>query len=123
MASDAQTLLVHNELVDGLTVIKVSGEIDLATVSKLRSALAALDGTTTPVVIDLTEVGFMDSTGLSAIIMGYRRAKELQRPYCLAGLRPGVAKVFKVTGVNQLIPIYATLTEARSAHPATSREG
>lgn len=114
MASDAQTLLVRAEEIDGHTVIKVSGEIDLATVSTLKSALAALGTTTTPVVIDLTEVGFIDSTGLSAIIIGYRRAKELQRPYCLVGLRPSVAKVFKVTGVNELIPIYATLSEACS---------
>lgn len=123
MASDAQTLLVHAEEIDGHTVIRVSGEVDLATVSTLKTALTALGTSTTPVVIDLTEVGFLDSTGLSAIILGYRRAKELQRPYSLVGLRPGVAKVFKVTGVNELIPVYATLTEACSAHPTTSRDG
>jgi anti-sigma B factor antagonist len=61
----------------GAAVLRVAGDIDLATVDQFREALAALvDRHLKDIVIDATGVTFMDSTGLHALVEGKRLIHE-----------------------------------------------
>jgi anti-anti-sigma factor len=97
------------------TLVAVTGEVDIATSSKLRAALAARPRAGGLLVVDLTAVTFLDSSGLSVIL-------ALQRETGAAGERlavvcpPGAARLlFEVTGVDAELPLYATREAALAA--------
>jgi anti-sigma B factor antagonist len=93
-------------------LITVSGEVDLATSPKLDAAIVeALETGTESVVIDLTDVSFMDSSGLGVIVRGLKRCREAEKNIDLVITNERVLKVFGVTGLDQVIPIHASIED------------
>jgi anti-anti-sigma factor len=78
------------------TTVRVVGEVDLATSAQLRECLTGLDGT---VVVDLTEVGFLDSSGLNALIGSKNHLTTAGGTLLLRGAQPQVRHVFDVMGM------------------------
>jgi anti-anti-sigma factor len=95
-------------------VLSVAGEIDLLTAPDFRRAIeeATADGIV-ELWIDLTQTGFMDSTGLHAILDARERAGELG--WRLAVICPpgGVRRLFEVARVDGSLPIYDDRTSAQ----------
>jgi anti-sigma B factor antagonist len=107
-------LLVDATDEEGVRVIEVRGELDIASAPKLEDELEmALEQAHGPIVIDLTELAFMDSTGLRTLIMGQRRAGDKQRAFAVAR-RPGefVARVFELSGADRAFSLYDARTTA-----------
>lgn len=97
----------------GHTVLRISGELDIATAAVLRDRIAAvLDDTVLPVIIDLSRVSFCDASGLTMLITVQRRANARGRTVALAGPRPNVRKLLRITGLDQAFPIYSSLAQA-----------
>ena len=93
-------------------VITVSGEVDLATSPELDVAIiAAIDSGTSSVAIDLTAVSFMDSSGLGVIVRGLKRCREADIDLDLVITNERVLKVFGITGLDQVIPIHASIED------------
>jgi anti-sigma B factor antagonist len=93
-------------------VITVSGEVDLATSPDLDAAIiAALDSGAGSLVIDLTDVSFMDSSGLGVIVRGLKRCREADKDLDLVITNERVLKVFGITGLDQVIPIHDSLED------------
>ena len=93
-------------------LITVSGEVDLATSPDLDVAIiAAIDSGATSVVIDLTDVSFMDSSGLGVIVRALKRCREAENDLDLVITNERVLKVFGITGLDQVIPIHATIQD------------
>lgn len=67
------------------------------------------------VVLDLHQVQFVDSSGLGAIVAAMKALGQ-NRTLALAGLTPTVEKVFRLTRMDTVFPLYATLDEALSQH-------
>jgi len=95
------------------TVVNVAGEIDVYTAPVLREELAALiDAEHTQIVVDLTAVPFMDSTGLGVLVGALKKVKTLGGDLRLVIDQEKVLKVFRITALTQVFPIFATLDEA-----------
>jgi anti-sigma B factor antagonist len=93
-------------------LITVSGEVDLATSPELDVAIiAAIDSGATSVVIDLTDVSFMDSSGLGVIVRALKRCREAENDLDLVVTNERVLKVFGITGLDQVIPIHASIQD------------
>jgi anti-sigma B factor antagonist len=93
-------------------VLMVSGEVDLATSPDLDVAIiAALESGTESLVIDLTKVTFMDSSGLGVIVRGLKRCREADKDLDLVISNERVLKVFGITGLDQVIPIHAAIED------------
>jgi len=93
-------------------VLVVSGEVDLATSPDLDVAIiAALESGTASLVIDLTAVTFMDSSGLGVIVRGLKRCREADKDLDLVISNERVLKVFGITGLDQVIPIHASIED------------
>jgi anti-sigma B factor antagonist len=93
-------------------LITVSGEVDLATSPDLDVAIiAAIDSGTSSVVIDLTDVSFMDSSGLGVIVRALKRCREAENDLDLVITNERVLKVFGITGLDQVIPIHASIQD------------
>ena len=96
----------------GRHVITVSGEVDLASSPQLDDAIiSALDSGAKAVAIDLTDVSFMDSSGLGVIVRGLKRCREAEIDLDLVITNERVLKVFGITGLDQVIPIHSSISD------------
>jgi anti-sigma B factor antagonist len=85
-----------------ITILRLSGELDSSRAGEVRDVFAEVP-TGAMVVVVLTEVPFIDSAGLGALIGGIRRIRDKNGDVVLCGARPGVARVLTVSGVDQLV--------------------
>ena len=93
-------------------LITVSGEVDLASSPDLDTAIiAAIESGSSSLVIDLTDVSFMDSSGLGVIVRGLKRCREADKDLDLVITNERVLKVFGITGLDQVIPIHDSLED------------
>jgi anti-sigma B factor antagonist len=101
------SLEIHRELDHARVLLAVRGEIDLATVSALREALGDAASQTGDVWVDLTEVEFMDSTGLTALVAGHHVIGDDGRQ--LRIICPGgglVRRALEVSGLDEVLNVY-----------------
>jgi anti-sigma B factor antagonist len=97
----------------GRVVVVAIGEVDIFTAPQLDAELSRLtaDGRT-DLVVDLASVDFLDSTGLSVLVKALKRVREADGRLDIVVTSDRVAKVFRITGLDQLIPLHATLADA-----------
>ena len=98
---------------DGCIVLAVSGEVDLGTAPRLREHLIGLvtDGHR-HVVVDLTATEFLDSTGLGALVAGFKRLRAHEGDMKLVCLPGRIRKVFELTRLDSVLPIFETVDAA-----------
>ena len=96
----------------GYVVVTVAGEIDIATVARLRERLAALAVGGVPLVADLDQVSFIDATGLGALAGAAREAAEHGASLHVVCARSQTRRLFRVTGLDRQIPLAHDLAEA-----------
>jgi anti-sigma B factor antagonist len=99
----------------GYVVVTVAGEVDIATVARLRERLAALAAGGLPLVADLDQVSFIDATGLGALAGAARRAAAHGASLHVVCARPQTRRLFRVTGLDRQIPLVRDLAEALRA--------
>jgi anti-sigma B factor antagonist len=88
------------------TVIVVRGEVDLYTSPKLREAvLAAVKRKAPAVTVDLSGVGYMDSSGVATLVEGLQLSRGHGGQFVLAGLTPGVQQVFHFARLDKVFEI------------------
>src|SRR5262249_61485859 len=105
----APRLLTYRSVrVSDEATLTVGGEIDLATAESLYARASALvDGSTTVLVLDLSEVTFCDSLGVAALVRIYRHANGLNCRLRVTNLRPHIAHVLQISGLDQVFEIQA----------------
>ena len=84
------------------TTVRVGGEIDLDTAPRLRDCLATLTG---DVVVDLTDVSFVDSQAIGLLLAEHRRRKEASARLVVSGASPMTLRTFELTGVDQVLDL------------------
>jgi anti-sigma B factor antagonist len=96
---------VVTEWHDGEVTVRPVGAVDLATAPALDAAIgAALAGDgATRLVVDLSEIGFLDSSGISSLLRGRRAAGDRGIGYQVVGANGIVHNVLEITGVWQLL--------------------
>jgi anti-sigma B factor antagonist len=98
------------------TVLEVGGEVDVYTAPRLRERLAELvDGGARNVVVDLARVDFLDSTGLGVLVGAHKRLRLAGGTFSLVCARESLLKVFRITALDQIIPLHDTVEAATAA--------
>jgi len=118
-------LIEQRQLPDGNTALEVEGDLDLASAPNLKWALADLQAAGQHnLIVDLTNVGFIDSTALG-VLVGAQRGLDVGARLLLICSEPNVLRIFELTGLDGMFDIFGTLQEAlefaRSGGAATSR--
>jgi anti-sigma B factor antagonist len=91
-------LEVHSE--GEATVVAVSGELDLASSPTLQEELDRVSASNSQLlIIDLRELDFMDSTGLSVLVRAHQRAEEQGRQLAMVKGPQQVQRLLSLTGV------------------------
>lgn len=112
-------LEIEVEETPGYTVCRPVGELDAYTVTAFRESLGELAGHP-QVVIDLSDVPFMDSAGLGALIGGIRRARENGGEVAVACRRPTLTRLLHTTGFDRIVPVTQSVEDAAAALPSTA---
>jgi anti-sigma B factor antagonist len=87
-------------------VLYVQGEVDVYTSPALRDELYRLiDGGATRVTLDLTDMDFIDSSGLGVFVGALKRIRERSGDLELRGMQPSTRKVLEITGLTQVFTI------------------
>ncbi len=96
---------------DEYTVCRPIGELDAWTVGQFRGALGEL-ANTPKLLIDMSEVPFVDSAGLGALIGGIRRAREVGGDVAVCCNRPTLVRFLHTSGFDRIVTVTETLDEA-----------
>jgi anti-sigma B factor antagonist len=114
MAFDAPNFdLTEEPLDDSSVVIRVAGEIHATTAPEFSERLnAAIADGKTGVILDLTGVEFIDSTGLSVLLNGLRRVTRVRGSMVLACANPTVLRLFEITKLDLTFDIVPSCDEA-----------
>jgi anti-sigma B factor antagonist len=107
-------LEISVEEMEGYTLCRPAGELDAYTVGQFREVLSEL-ASIPRLLIDLSEVPFMDSAGLGALIGGIRRAREASGEVTVACSRPTLTRLLHTTGFDRIVPVTQTVDEAVAA--------
>jgi anti-anti-sigma factor len=98
-------LALSTDLVDGTTVVTVTGEVDLASSVQLREVLQKAVSTSDTVVVDFVGLTFIDSSGLSALVDAHRRAREGGGVLLLRRPTPMLRRLLDITRLETLLAI------------------
>jgi anti-anti-sigma factor len=86
--------------------LRLIGEMDAGTVEIFRNAIAELkEAGAERVILDLGELDFIDSTGLGALVAAHKRFREAGGDLVLSGVRPRVAKLLELTGLDKAFTV------------------
>jgi len=101
---------------DDWAVLAVGGEVDVATAPRLREQLIGLvNQGSHRIVVDLTAVDFLDSTGLGVLVGGLKRVRAHDGSLRLVCTQERILKIFRITGLTKVFPIHSSVDEAVSA--------
>ncbi len=118
-------LQVRLDVANGYTVCRPVGELDAYSAPALRESMALL--TSVPaVVVDLSEVPFIDSAGLVALVGGIRRVRDGGGRIVVCSARRQVQKLLDVVGFGTVVDVARDLDEAygmlnRTSDPDSNR--
>jgi anti-sigma B factor antagonist len=98
-------LEVESEERDGLVHVALRGELDLSTVGKVDDELQRWEGSARDVVLDLSRLTFLDSTGLRCVVRADERAKEDGRRLVVVKGPEAVQRVFEITRLEERLEL------------------
>jgi anti-sigma B factor antagonist len=103
LADEIVTSLDHQT---HIATVALRGEIDVLTVDRVRVALiGALAAHPHELVVDLTDLTFIDSTGLGALIAGFQRARDAGVSFRLAHPTPAVRQILVLSGLLEVVQL------------------
>ncbi|MGH7736958.1 MAG: STAS domain-containing protein [Candidatus Tyrphobacter sp.] len=106
-------LTIQRELSGTTTIFRLWGSLDVATSPSLKEALtkASAQGHH-DIVVDLTQVDFLDSTGLGALMGAHRRAVESEGRLSLIVHEGPISRLLTITGLSRIFSIFASSDDA-----------
>jgi anti-sigma B factor antagonist len=105
--SESQQLEVVDRS-DGRVTARLAGDLDIVTSEDVKSELAGfLDDGCTTLRLDLADVGFVDSSGLGALVAIHRRAEALGAQFVVGSVPPPVQRLFEITRLGDLLRVDA----------------
>jgi len=89
------------------TLVRLQGRLSIDSSPAFRDRLLTLLGgqSPAPVIVDLTEVSYIDASGVATLVEGLKTARNRQTTLCLQGLQGRVRHLFEVTGLLTLFEI------------------
>ncbi|HSF61150.1 MAG TPA: STAS domain-containing protein [Gaiellaceae bacterium] len=95
----------------GAYVVRVVGDLDMATAPTLEERVASVD-VASRLVIDLTLCTFLDSAAVRLLTTIARDSDTAGRSVALVASDPGILRVLEITAVDDVLPVHSTVDEA-----------
>ena len=96
---------ITSNLADGVAVLALEGELDLATADQLITAVSDVLTGSSPhtLVIDLKAISFCDSAGIRALVFAHKEARDAAAAMRITNESGIVRRVLEITGVHDLL--------------------
>jgi anti-sigma B factor antagonist len=108
-----ETSLRHRE---GVPILDVAGEIDIYTTPQFKEAVsAAIDAGMPAIVINMTKVTYMDSSGFGTLLSATKRLRPVNGGLHLSGCNDAITRMLQITRLNTIFGVHATEEEAIQA--------
>jgi len=108
-------LSVETRHADGFSIVDVIGDLDVYGAAKLRDAVTELiDTHHHQVVIDLTHVDFVDSTGLGVLVGAFKRIRAREGSLQLVSDQDWLLRLIRITGLADVFTFRESLDDALS---------
>jgi anti-sigma B factor antagonist len=105
--------------IGNVQILSLKGSFDTYHAQSVRQWLEqATESDPARVVVNLQDVSFLDSTGLSTLVQGMKRSRKLNGDIRLCGLRPPIRMVFELTRLDRVFEIFGSEEEAVEAFSA-----
>jgi anti-sigma B factor antagonist len=98
----------------GPSIVAVSGELDLSTIARVEGPLLEQLRQRPAVLVDLTRLSFIDSSGIGILIQAFRESNGIPM-HLVIGPGSQVERVFRIAGVVDALPVYLDREEALAA--------
>ena len=110
-------LKMNTRSIDETTsVIKLEGEVDVYTAPQLKQQIInMLDNNIIHIIVDLTDVEYLDSTALGVLIGGLKRLRERDGSLDLVCPNPRIRRIFEITGLDRIFDIHQSGDDALNA--------
>jgi anti-sigma B factor antagonist len=103
-----------SEKLDDYVLVRVGGEVDLSWSQQVRDAiLAALRSG--DVGVELSQVGYIDSSGIAALVEGFQTARGQGKRFALIAASDPVLAVLQLARLDKVFPLFADVAAARGA--------
>lgn len=113
MSHDELSIDIKSEHNGAALIFRLKGSLDLATSPTVRAALLEAAGEEKhEIVVDLSNVEFIDSTGLGALIGGHRRALENGGGVSLVVTDGPISRLLNITGLIRVFKVYGSVADA-----------
>jgi stage II sporulation protein AA (anti-sigma F factor antagonist) len=105
---------IEQEVKNGTLILRLSGELDLKTASDFRSTIerGLLGPQLRNVVVNLSAVSFIDSSGIGVLLGRYKELSQLGGQLVLVGVKPHVKTLLELSGLSRVIPFAVSEAEA-----------
>ena len=111
---------IDTRVSDGIAVVSVAGELDIQSSPELAAHLNAPEASAAAhLIVDLTGVSFLDSSGLGTLVAVNRAVTARGARMTLAGPRSNIDRILRISRMSEIIPVFNTVNEAiASSYPA-----
>jgi len=108
--------IVSDTLSGDITVLAVTGEVDVYTAPQLRhAAVQALADGARRMIVDLNGVDFLDSTGLGVLVGMLKRLRAVDGALALVCRQARILKIFRITGLTRVFDIFPEVAAAAAS--------
>jgi anti-sigma B factor antagonist len=101
---------------DGVGVVVLGGEVDIYSAPEFKQVLVnGIEGGANRVIVDLTDVDFIDSTALGVLVSGAKRVRPNNGNLDIVCTDESIVRIFEITGLDRIFGIYSSRSEALNA--------
>jgi anti-anti-sigma factor len=98
----------------GCVLVALGGELDVSGAVGIERALAGAAVPGSRVIVDLAELAFIDCWCVGVLVSAWKQARQAGGDLLLASLRGLVLRILSLTGLIDLLPVFASVEEATS---------
>lgn len=93
----------------GYAIVELTGDVDLSCSPEARSVILSCLKDTKHVLVDLSRVTYIDSSGVASLVEGYQTAKKKKLKFGLVGVSNAALNVLKLARLDKVFPIHDTV--------------
>ena len=94
------------------TIVALSGDVDLDTSPKVRAVLLESVRAKRGVLVDMSDVTYIDSSGVASLVEAYQSARRDSTPFALVAVSDAAMRVLELARLDQVFAIHASVSEA-----------
>ncbi len=95
----------------GYAIIELDGEVDLSCSPDARKQILECLGANKDLLVDLSRVSYIDSSGVASLVEGYQTAKKKSLKFGLVGVSDAAMNVLQLARLDKVFPIHASVDE------------